>query len=307
MDVLLEISKGILEQGLIYGIMALGVYISYHVLDFPDLSVDGTFPLGAAITAMLIIGGVNPWLACLLAFLVGAVAGVVTGLLHVKLKITDLLAGILTMTALWSVNLSIAKTSLLSTYGADTIFNSGIITFLPESLAPWSNLILILVLAILMKFLLDWYLTTKSGMLLRAVGDNAQLVTSLAKNSGHVKIVGLAIGNGFAALAGSILCQQQKFFDVNMGSGMIVMGLAAVIIGMTVFKNFTPLKATAMVVLGAIAYKACISVALNLGFNPNYLKLIMAVIFTIALVVNNFSKQKERRTRAHGNVATTKY
>lgn len=307
MDVFLEISKGIFEQGLIYGIMALGVYISYHVLDFPDLSVDGTFPLGAAITAILIIGGVNPWLACLLSFCAGAGAGIITGLLHVKLKITDLLAGILTMTALWSVNLSIAKTSLLSTYGADTIFNSGLALLLPESIASWGVLILVLVFALAMKFLLDWYLTTKSGMLLRAVGDNPQLVTSLAKNSGYVKITGLAIGNGFAALAGSILCQQQKFFDVNMGAGMIVMGLAAVIIGMTVFRKLSFLKATTMVILGAIAYKACLSIALNLGFNPNYLKLIMALIFTAALVTNNFSKKKEGRTKVHGHVAATKY
>jgi putative ABC transport system permease protein len=307
MDIVIEISKGILEQGFIYGIMGLGVYISYHVLDFPDLSVDGTFPLGAAITAMLILGGVNPWLACLLAFFVGVLAGLVTGLLHVKLKIRDLLSGILTMTALWSVNLSIAKTSLLSTYGAKTIFDSGIIMLLPQSLAPWRTLILVLIFALLMKFLLDWYLTTKSGMLLLAVGDNPQLVTSLAKNPGYVKILGLAIGNGFAALSGAILCQQQKFFDVNMGTGMIVMGLASVIIGMTVFKKLTIIKYTTMVVLGAILYKAALSLALNLGFNPNYLKLIMAVLFTIALVSNNFRDKKEGRGKANGHVATGKY
>jgi len=197
MDVLLEIFKGILEQGLIYSIMALGVYISYHILEFPDLSVDGTFPFGAAVTAMLLLKGVNPWLACLAAAACGAAAGLVTGLLHVRLKITDLLSGILTMTGLWSVNLAIAKTSLLSTFGTDTIFNSGLITLLPESLASWYVLIVVFVLAMLMKLLLDWYLRTKSGMLLRAVGDNAQLVTSLAKNAGSVKILGLVIGNWF--------------------------------------------------------------------------------------------------------------
>ena len=307
MDVFIEISKGVLEQGFIYAIMALGVYISYHVLDFPDLSVDGTFPLGAAITAMLILGGVNPWLACLLAFIVGALAGLVTGLLHVKLKIRDLLSGILTMTALWSVNLSIAKTSLLSTYGAKAIFDSGIIMLLPESLASWRTLILVLILALFMKFLLDWYLTTKSGMLLRAVGDNPQLVTSLAKNPGYVKILGLAIGNGFAAFSGAILCQQQKFFDVNMGTGMIVMGLASVIIGMTVFKKLSIIKYTTMVVLGSILYKGAISLALNLGFNPNYLKLIMAVLFTLALVSNNFLDKKEGRGKVHGHVAIEEY
>ena len=306
MDILIEIVKGIMEQGLIYSIMALGVYISYEVLDFPDLSVDGTFPLGAAITAMLILAGVNPWLACLIAFGAGAAAGLLTGLLHVKLKITDLLSGILTMTALWSVNLSIAKTSLLSTFGANTIFNSGLIMRLPESLTTWRTLILALILALLVKVLLDRYLTTKSGLLLRAVGDNPQLVTSLAKNSGYVKILGLAIGNGLAALSGSILCQQQKFFDVNMGAGMIVMGLAAVIIGMTVFSKLSFLKKTTMVILGSIGYKACLSIALNLGFNPNYLKLIMAIIFTGALVANNLSKQKEGGGKPH-DAATAKY
>ncbi len=307
MDVFVEISKGILEQGFIYAIMALGVYISYHVLDFPDLSVDGTFPLGAVISAMLILGGVNPWLACLLAFAAGALAGSVTGILHVKLKIKDLLSGILTMTALWSVNLSIAKTSLLSTHGADTIFNSGIIMSLPERFAPWRALILVLFFALLMKILLDWYLTTKSGMLLRAVGDNPQLVTSLAKNAGYVKILGLTVGNGFAALSGAILCQQQKYFDVNMGTGMIIMGLASVIIGMTVFKKLTIIKYTTMVVLGSILYKAALSLALNLGFNPNYLKLIMAVLFTIALVSNNIMDKKEGRGKANGHVAAGKY
>ncbi len=307
MDVFVEISKGILEQGFIYAIMALGVYISYHVLDFPDLSVDGTFPLGAMISAMLILGGVNPWLACILAFAAGALAGSVTGILHVRLKIKDLLSGILTMTALWSVNLSIAKTSLLSTHGADTIFNSGIIMSLPERFAPWRALILVLFFALLMKILLDWYLTTKSGMLLRAVGDNPQLVTSLAKNAGYVKILGLTVGNGFAALSGAILCQQQKYFDVNMGTGMIIMGLASVIIGMTVFKKLTIIKYTTMVVLGSILYKAALSLALNLGFNPNYLKLIMAVLFTIALVSNNIMDKKEGRGKANGHVAAGKY
>lgn len=307
MDVLLEIFKGILEQGFIYSIMALGVYISYHILEFPDLSVDGTFPFGAAVTAMLLLKGVNPWLACLAAAVCGAVAGLVTGLLHVRLKITDLLSGILTMTALWSVNLAIAKTSLLSTFGTDTIFNSGLITLLPEAFASWYVLILVFVLAMLMKLLLDWYLRTKSGMLLRAVGDNAQLVTSLAKNAGSVKILGLVIGNGFTAFAGAVLCQQQKFFDVNMGTGMMVMGLASVIIGMTLFRKISFLKTTTMVVLGAIFYKACLSAALNLGFNPNYLKLIMTVIFTVALVANNITKKREGGSGRHGYAAAAKY
>ncbi len=307
MDIVLEISKGILEQGLIYGIMALGVYISYQVLDFPDLSVDGTFPLGAAITAILTLRQVNPWLACLLSFFAGGLAGLVTGLLHVKLKIKDLLSGILTMTALWSVNLAIAKTSLLSTYGARTIFNSGPILLLPAGLTPWRTLILAFHLALFMKYVLDWYLTTRSGLLLRAVGDNPQLVISLAQNPGYVKILGLIISNGFAALSGSILCQQQRFFDVNMGAGIIVIGLASVIIGMTVFKNLPLGKYTSMVLLGSILYKAALAIALNLGFDPNYLKLIMAILFTLALVSNRVLEKKEGGPKGRESIAINKY
>lgn len=302
MDVIAEIVKGILEQGLIYSIMALGVYISYHILDFPDLSVDGTFPFGAAVTAMLLLNGVNPWLACLLAAVGGGLAGLVTGLLHVKLKITDLLSGILTMTALWSVNLAVAKTSLLSLYGTETIFSSPL-PFLPGGGSTWNVLVVVLVLAFLTKWILDWYLNTKSGMLLRATGDNPQLVTSLGKNAGTVKILGLAIGNSFAAFAGAVLCQQQKYFDVNMGTGMIVMGLASVIIGMTLFRKMPFIGTTTMVLLGAIFYKACLSLALNLGFNPNYLKMIMAVIFTIALVANNMSKKQKGGNLYHGHTS----
>lgn len=303
MDVIVEITKGILEQGLIYSIMALGVYISYHILDFPDLSVDGTFPFGAALTAMLLLNGVNPWLACLLAAIGGGLAGLITGLLHVKLKITDLLSGILTMTALWSVNLAVAKTSLLSLYGTETIFSSPALSFLPGSNSAWDVLVVVLILALLTKWILDWYLMTKSGMLLRATGDNPQLVTSLGKNAGTVKILGLAIGNSFSAFAGAVLCQQQKYFDVNMGTGMIVMGLASVIIGMTLFRKVPFIGTTTMVILGAIFYKACLSLALNLGFNPNYLKMIMAVIFTIALVANNITKKQKGGTVYHGHTS----
>ncbi|NLJ34297.1 MAG: ABC transporter permease [Firmicutes bacterium] len=307
MKIILEIGKGILEQGFIYGIMALGVYISYQVLNFPDLAVDGTFPLGAAITAVLTLKQVNPYLACLLSFFAGALAGFITGLLHVKLGIKDLLAGILTMTALWSVNLTIAKTSLLSTYGSRTIFTSGPILLLPRVLAPWRTLILSFLLALFMKFLLDWYLTTRSGLLLRAVGDNPQLATSLAKDPGQGKILGLTISNGFVALAGAVLCQQQKFFDVNMGTGIIVMGLASVIIGLTIGKNLPVGKHTTMVLLGSILYKAALSMAINLGFHPNYLKLIMAILFTGALVGNDVLGRKEGGGKGYEPATIKKY
>lgn len=285
MDIIISIIRGILEQGLIYGIMALGIYITYCILNFPDLSVDGTFPLGAAVTAILLSLGFNPWLALIVAFACGAAAGFVTGIFHVKLKITDLLSGILTSTGLYSVNLMIVGgTALLSITKANTIFNSGLAALFPESVSRYVTLIIIFILAMILKFLLDWYLKTRSGMLLRATGDNEIMVTSLAKDSGKVKIVGLMIANGLVATAGSVLCQQQRYFEISMGTGMLVMGIASVIIGMALFGKVPFIKSTLVVILGAIVYKACLSLAINFGINPNNLKLLMTIIFLIALI-----------------------
>lgn len=280
--------KGILEQGLMYGILSLGIYITYEILDYPDLSVDGTFPLGAAITAALIVGGVNPWLAILFAFLGGALAGLVTGLLHVVLKIKDLLSGILTMIALYSINLRITggRASLPLTT-KETIFNSPPVTWLPEAISKYIPLITIFIFTLLIKLILDSYFKTKSGLLLRATGDNETMVTLLSKNKGIVKIIGLMIGNGLAAISGSIVCQQGRVFDVNSGTGMMVTGLASVIIGITLFGKLHFIKATTLVIIGSILYKACIALAMYFGVNPNDLKLLMAIIFIAALLLNN--------------------
>ncbi|KSV59274.1 ABC transporter permease [Acetivibrio ethanolgignens] len=281
MEVFLSIFEGILEQGLIYGIMALGIYITYSILDFPDLSVDGTFPLGSAVTAMLIAAGANPWLAIAAAFVAGCLAGLLTGIFHVVFGIKDLLAGIITMTGLYSVNLMLAGgKAILPIASKTTIFTA----------AP-NTLLLIFLCALVIKMLLDLYLKTKSGLLLRAVGDNASMVTMMGKNPGKVKILGLMLCNGLAATAGSILCQQQRSFDVNSGNGMLVMGLASVIIGISIFGKLPLIKGTTVVFLGSILYKACLSIALNLNFNPNYLKLLMAFIFLAALVGNDMAKK----------------
>lgn len=289
MEVLIGLLSNILEEGLIYGIMAMGVYISYSILDFPDLSVDGTFPLGMCVTAALITAGVNPFLSCLAAFVCGAAAGCVTGLLHVKLKITNLLSGILTMTAMWSINLVITKGSaVLPYYNKDTIFNTGLVNQLPAELYVYRVLMIAAVAALIGKLLLDLYLKTKSGLLLRAAGDNQQFVTSISRDPGRMKIIGLAIGNGYTALAGSILSQQSESANINSGTGMVVMGLAAVIIGLSIFGKIRIMKATTMVILGAIIYKSCLVIAMQLGLPTNYLKLLMAVIFTAALVSSNF-------------------
>ena len=308
---------GIFEEGLVYAIMALGVYITYKILDFPDLSVDGTFPLGAALTAIGIadglpfIGTVDPALALLLSFGAGALAGCVTGLIHVKLKVRDLLSGIIVMTALYSINLRIAGRSNLPIFSKDTIFSNPFLTgTVPEALSPYVVTIILFVIVLACKLLLDAYLKTRSGYLLRAVGDNDVLVTSLAKDKGMVKIVGLAIANGFAALAGSVYCQQKGFFDISIGTGTIVIGLANVIIGTQLFKRFGFVKSTTAVIIGSIIYKACVSLALllndihvNLGVirftisvTASDLKLITAILSLIILVL---SSSRGKKVKSH--------
>ncbi|MDD4502765.1 MAG: ABC transporter permease [Clostridia bacterium] len=302
MDVLIGILTNIFEEGFIYGIMAMGVYISYKVMDFPDLSVDGTFPLGMCVTASLISAGADPLLACIVAFIAGSLAGCITGILNVKLKITDLLSGILVMTAMWSVNLVVTKGSaVLPFYNKNTIFNTGLVQILPESVQKYRVLIVAGLMMIIVKILMDLYLKTKSGLLLRAAGDNPQFVTSMSRNPGMMKIMGLAIGNGCTALAGSILSQQNESANITAGTGMVVMSLASVIIGTSIFNKVKFMKATSMAVIGAIIYKMCLVAAMQLGLPTNYLKLLMAVIFTVALVSNNFFSKGRRKQNVQPN------
>lgn len=288
MDVFIGIIRNILEEGFIYGIMAMGVYISYSILDFPDLSVDGTFPLGMCVTAALITAGAGPIPALAVAFLCGAAAGCITGLLHVKLKITDLLSGILVMTAMWSVNLVITNGSaVLPYYNQKTIFNSGLAGLFTGEAYGYRIMIIGAIAVVAVKVLLDLYLKTKSGLLLRAVGDNQRFAISISRDPGKMKIIGLAIGNGCTALAGSILSQVSGSANIYSGTGMVVMGLASVIIGTSIFQKARFIKPTTMVILGAILYRSCLVAAMRLGLPTNYLKLLMAAIFTIALVSNN--------------------
>jgi putative ABC transport system permease protein len=289
----LDLVISILEQGLIFAIIAMGVYITYKILDFPDLSVDGTYPLGAAITASLITAGINPIVAMLASLAAGATAGLVTGLIHVKLKVRDLLSGIITMTALYSVNLHIAGKANLPIFNTTTIFNNSIAnSVFPGFLEPYKTLIIIFIVALLAKLLLDWYLKTKSGYLLRAVGDNPAVVTSLANDKGTVKIIGLVISNALVALAGSVMCQQQRFFEIQMGTGTIVIGLASVIIGLSLFKRLPKIKPTSAVAIGSILYKACVAIAITYGLSATDMKLVTAVLFLVILVL-----AMERRPR----------
>ena len=283
---MLDMIIGTLTQGLIYALLSYGIYITYKILDFPDLTVDGSFPLGAAVTAVLLVKGFNPYLTLLVAMAVGALAGLVTGIIHVRLKVRDLLAGIITMTALFSINLQIGGSNLSVERGIDTIFTAQPTMLLFGSVSlMYRKLIVAFILAFLFKLLLDAYLKTKSGMLLRAVGDNSALVTSLAKDNGRVKILGLVLANALVALSGAIVCQEQRSFSATMGTGQMVFGLATVIIGTTLFRKLDFVKGTTAVVIGSILYKACIQIAIVAGLPANLLKLVTAVLFLIILVL----------------------
>lgn len=275
----------VLEQGMIYGILALGVYITYKILDFPDLTVDGSFPFGAAITARLISGfGVPAILTLPIAFLAGALVGICTGLIHVKMKVRDLLSGIIMMTGLYTINLWIAGSAYVPIFNKQNIFDNAVVNkIFPEFLRNYKVVIIIFLITMLVKYLLDWYMNTKSGFLLRAVGDNDTIVTSLGVDKGLVKIVGLSIANGLVALSGCIYAQQQRSFEISIGTGAVVIGLASVIIGTSLFRKLSFLRVTASVVIGSILYKACVALAMFAGISATAIKLITAVLFLIIL------------------------
>lgn len=293
-----------LTQGLIFALLSYGVYITYSVLDFPDLTVDSSFPLGAAVTAILLLQGVNPWVTLLCAAGAGAIAGLCTGLIHVKLKVRDLLAGIITMTALSSINLVLAGSNVTVERAVDTIFTSPLtMTLFGDLSLTTRKLILSLVLAVVIKLLLDLYFRTKSGLLLRATGDNGTLVTTLAQNKGNMKILGVVIANALVALCGAVVCQEQRSYSAVMGIGQVVFGLATVIIGISLIRFFTRSKAaqalgkvpvlrflaspkgTMAVLLGSVIYKFCVQIAISAGLPANMLKFITAALFLVVLVI----------------------
>lgn len=288
---MLDLIISTLTQGFVYAMLSFGIYITYKILDFPDLSVDGSFPLGAAVTAVLLVKGVNPYLTLLAAVAVGAAAGFVTGFIHVRLKVRDLLAGIITMTALFSVNLQIAGSNLSVARTTDTVFTAAPTMALFGSLSLiWRKLIVSLIIMLICKILLDLYFKTKNGFLLRAVGDNSALVTTLAKDMGRIKIIGLVISNALVALSGAVVCHEQRSFSAMMGTGQMVFGLAAVIIGTTLFRKMSFVKGTTAVIAGSVIYKSCIQIAISLGLPANLLKLITAVLFLVILVLGNLEK-----------------
>ena len=272
-----------IEQSLIFAIMVLGVYISFRILNFPDMTVDGTFPLGAAISAKLLTMGINPYLSLVVALLAGALAGAITGIIHVKLKVKDLLAGILIMTALYSVNLRIMGKSNIPLFEEDNIFNT-----------DYSIMITIVVLILISKILLDYLLKTKFGFALKALGDNENLVISLGLNEKKYKIYGLMIANAFVAFSGAILAQYQGFADVGMGTGTIVIGLASIIIGDTLFGKSRKIAGTTIVIIGSIIYRGVVALTLSIGMDASDLKLITSVIVILILWIQ---RQKDKRRK----------
>ncbi|HEY4535834.1 MAG TPA: ABC transporter permease [Enteractinococcus sp.] len=309
-----------LELGLIYAIMALGVYLTFRILNFPDLTVDQSFTTGAATAAILIVNyDFNPVLALGAAFIAGALAGIVTGLLHAKGGINPLLAGILTMLALYSINLRImgnrANVPLL---GHDTIYS----WFNTNGITGWVLVLVLAVVALLFKFLLDWFLGTDMGLGLQATGDNEEMVRSFGVSTDAMKIVGLAVSNGLVGLAGAFIAQKQGSADISMGIGLILVGLASVILGqallnnrfVTRFADTAPgrlifgtrnrevLIATTAVIIGSIIYRAAVQGALSIGFNPGDMRLISAIIVVLALLIPRWRIRS--RTKSKSPVVT---
>ena len=290
MDYVINLLSISLYEGLAYGLVTLGVYITFRVLAFPDLTVDGSFPLGGAVAAILIVSGVNPWLATLVALIAGICAGLITSLLNTKLRINALLAGILMMVALYSINLAIMGRSNVSILREETVFKQTAQLFGIESITTLS-IIFMVILAIVILGILNWFLRTEIGLALRATGDNEQMVRGLGVSTDMTTIIGVSLSNGLVALAGGLIAQKQGFADVGMGIGMIVMGLASVIIGERLFR---PRGVTAIlfaVIGGSLVYRLFLGIALRLGLPPNNLKLITALLVIMALAIPYIQKR----------------
>lgn len=275
---------GALELGIIYGVMALGVFLTFRVLNFPDLTVDGSFTTGAATAAVAIINGWNPILATLAGFATGFLAGIVTGLLHTKGKIDGLLAGILTMIALWSVNLRIMGGANLPLLRQETIFTPLKRTGLNVLGKPVGVLILAVVV-ILLGLIVLWFLHTDLGLSLRATGDNGPMVASFGVSTDFTKTLTLALSNGLVGMAGALIAQYQGFADISMGIGLILVGLASVIMGQALLSQRYLWLAVFAVIVGAVLYRLIIFAALRLGLDPNDMKAVTAVLVVIALVL----------------------
>ncbi|MBW1955789.1 MAG: ABC transporter permease [Deltaproteobacteria bacterium] len=286
-----------LEQGFAYGIVALGIVISFRILAFPDLTVDGSFALGGAVVARLIMEGVSPVYGIFLATVAGFLAGCCTGLLNTRLKINSLLAGILMMTVLYSVNLRIMGRSNIQLLTVDTFItpleNLDINRFVPI-------IAFFAAVAFGIKILTDLFFKTQIGFAMRATGDNEQMIRTLGVNTDSMTVLGLGMSNAFVALSGAMVAQDQGFADIGMGIGMIVAGLASIIIGETLIGKQTVARKTLAALAGSVAYKWIIAVGLRLGLAPTDLKLATGVMVILALGIPALKKEKEEKLHLRG-------
>ncbi|MET1030480.1 ABC transporter permease [Domibacillus tundrae] len=294
---------GAVESGVIYAIMALGVYLSFRVLDFPDLTVDGSFVTGGAVASIMIVNGSDPFLATIAALFAGFLAGCMTGILHTKGGINPLLSGILMMIALYSINLRIMGKPNVPLLAEETVMTKIDNWFASD----WSILLFMLVVTLIIKFITDLFLKTEVGLSLRAVGDNEGMVRSFSANTGWMKVLGLGLSNALVAFSGALVAQYNGFNDVGMGIGMIVIGLASVIIGEAVIGHSSIARATLAVVVGAVLYRMIVTLALRIEFlDTGDMKLITAIIVIIALVLPKIldrqkaAKRKKKRLQQLG-------
>jgi len=288
------------EQGLLYGIAALGVFITYRILNFPDLTVDGSFVTGAAIASSLLVAhGFDPFLVLAIAFAAGAVAGVITGLLNTRLGITDLLAGVLSMIMLYSINLRIMGRPNISLLRTDTVVRIVAREF--HSLGNMSVLLFVTIVTLAVMFILVFFFKTEIGLVLRATGDNEHMVIAQGVNTKRMKVAGLALSNGLVALSGALVAQYSGFADVGMGIGTIVTGLAAVIIGGSLIRSRKVVWMTTSVLIGSLIYRTAVMFALRygyvIGFQASDLKLVTSLIVIVALVVPAFRERMARRVK----------
>lgn len=276
-----------IEQGLIFAVLAVGVTITFKILDFADMSVEGTFPMGAFVFAKFVTMGTGPITGTILAFICGTFAGLITYTLNIKLKIKALLSGILTMTILYSVNLRLNGKSNVGLFNYGSIFDGKEVV------------IVLIIIAAAVKILMDLFLKTEVGYLLIATGDNETLVRSLGENSNKYKLIGLMISNGLVALSGAMMAQYQGFAEITMGTGIIVVAIASVIVGDTIFRNIK-LKNTTRAIMGALLYKFIGAVAIDLGLEPTDLKAINAIIVIAFLSYNTFGPELKKVRRLSG-------
>lgn len=287
----MSILISILEQGLLFAILVFGIYITYKIMDFADLSVDGTYPLGAATTAVLLLKGITPWAATFLGALTASLGGLVTGVIHTKLKINGLMAGILVMFGLYSVNLRVMGKANIPLFAEKTVFTLPQVSIGGQNV---STLLLLLVIVLALRLLYEAFFKTKTGFFLRAVGDNEEILTSLGADAHKIKIIGLMAANFFAGLSGALTAQYQGFSDVGMGTGSAVTALAAVIIGSSLLKKLN-LSMTTIALSGAVLYKGILVLVLRLGLDPNDFKLATAAAVILAMGMSSGALKKKRR------------